>query len=236
LRAKIHRKILSWKLRGKLRPKEKLVKESLKGCFNEFHRTLLDSFYQHYQFLTSQVEPFEQRIDGHMQAHQERVALLSTIPGVERIVAWHLIAELGTDMSVFPDAHHCASWAGVVPGENESAGKKKSVRCRKGNKFLRRVLAQAAWASSRCKTGYLRAFFYRIKARSGWSKAIVAVAHKILIFAFQMLSNNTPYQDLGDDYFNRIDPERLAKKLIQRLQSLGLNVTVSPSPQTLNPR
>lgn len=143
-------------------------------------------------------------------------------------MAWHLIAELGTDLSVFPDADHCASWAGLVPGENESAGKKKSVRCRKGNKFLRRVLAQAAWASSRCKTGYLRAFFYRVKARRGWSKAIVAVAHKILVFAFRMLSTNTPYQDLGDDYFDRINPQRVAQKLINRLESLGLRVQVSP--------
>jgi transposase len=220
--------ILSWKLRGKLRAKEKLVRESLKGYFNEFHRTLLDSLYRHYQFLTAQIEIFEQRIAGHMKPHEERIALLTTIPGVERIVSWHLIAELGTDLSVFPDADHCASWAGVVPGENESAGRKKSVRCRKGNKFLRRVLAQAAWASSRCKTGYLRAFFYRVKARRGWSKAIVAVAHKILIFAFQMLSTNTPYQDLGADYFDRLNPQKAAHKLIQRLESLGLQVSVTP--------
>jgi len=219
--------ILSWKIRGKLRQKEKLVKESLKGYFNPFHRTMLESLYRHYQFLTTQIEIFEKRIAEHMKSHAERIALLITIPGVDTIVAWHLIAELGTDLSVFPDADHCASWAGLVPGENESAGKKKSVRCRKGNKFLRRVLAQAAWASSRCKTGYLRAFFYRIKARRGWAKAIMAVAHKILVFAFQMLSTNTPYQDLGDDYFDRINQERVAQKLIKRLESLGLQVQVS---------
>jgi transposase len=220
--------ILSWKVRGKLRKKEKLVKESLKGCFHDFHRIMLESLYRHYQFLTAQIGIFEQRIAEHMKSHEERIALLTTIPGVDRIVAWHLIAELGTDMSVFPDANHCASWAGLVPGENESAGKKKSVRCRKGNKFLRRVLAQAAWASSRCKTGYLRAFFYRVKARRGWSKAIVAVAHKILVFAFQMLSTNTPYQDLGDHYFDRINPQRVAQKLIRRLESLGLQVQIVP--------
>lgn len=220
--------ILSWKVRGKLRKKEKLVKESLKGYFNQFHRVMLESFYKHYQFLTNQTEIFEKRIAEHMKSHEERIDLLTTIPGVDRIVAWHLIAELGTHLSVFPDADHCASWAGLVPGENESAGKKKSTRCRKGNKFLRRVLTQAAWASSRCKKGYLRAFFHRVKARRGWSKAIVAVAHKILVFAFQMLSTNTPYQDLGDDYFDRTNPERTAQKLIKRLESLGLQVHVSP--------
>jgi transposase len=220
--------VLSWKVRGKLRQKETLVKESLKGYFNAFHRTMLESLYKHYQFLTTQIEIFEKRIAEHMKSHEERIAMLTTIPGVDRIVAWHLLAELGTDMSVFPDADHCASWAGLVPGENESAGKKKSVRCRKGNKFLRRVLSQAAWASSRCKSGYLRAFFYRVKARRGWSKAVVAVAHKILVFAFQMLSTNTPYHDLGDDYFDRINPERVAQKLIRRLESLGLQVHVTP--------
>jgi transposase len=221
--------ILSWKVRGKLRKKEKVVKESLKGYFNEFHRTMLDSFYKHYQFLTTEIEAFEKRIGEHMKNHEGRIALLVTIPGVDRIVAWNLVAELGADMTVFPDADHCASWAGLVPGENESGGKKKSTRCRKGNKFLRRALTQAAWAASRCKTGYLRAFFYRIKARRGWSKAILAVAHKILIFAFQMLSTNTPYQDLGDDYFDRINPEKVARKLIQKLESLGLQVQILPN-------
>jgi transposase len=224
--------ILSWKLRGRLREKEKLVKESLKGYFNEFHRTMLESYYKHYQFLTAQIEMFEARIAERMKDHQERIELLTTIPGVDRIVAWHLIAELGTDMSVFPDADHCASWAGLVPGENKSAGKKKSSRCRKGNKVLRRVLSQAAWACSHTKHGYLRAFFYRVKARGGWAKAIMAVAHKILLFAYQMLKTNTPYQELGDDYFDRINPDRIAKKLIHRLESLGLQVQVSPRHQS----
>jgi transposase len=224
--------ILSWKLKGKLRAKEKLVRESLKGCFQPFHRTMLEALYRHYQFLTEQIEKFEKQIALHMQPHEEKLLLLAGIPGVDRIVAWHLIAELGNDLSVFPDADHCASWAGVVPGENESAGKKMSTRCRKGNKFLRRVLAQAAWAASRCKTGYLRAFFHRVKARRGWSKAIMAVAHKILVFAFQILSTNTPYQDPGSDYFDRLQPERTAQRLIRKLQSLGLQVTVVP--QQLN--
>jgi transposase len=222
--------ILSWKVRGRLREKEKLVKESLKGYFNEFHRTMLESFYGHYRFLTGQIETFEGRIAERMKSHQERVALLSTIPGVDRIVAWHLIAELGIDMSVFPDAGHCASWAGLVPGENESAGKQKSARCRKGNKFLRRVLTQAAWAASHTKHSYLRAFFYRVKGKQGWWKAIVAVAHKILVVAYQMLKTNTPYQELGGDYFDRINPERIAKKLIRRLEALGLQVQVSQAP------
>lgn len=226
--------ILSWKLRGHLRKKEKLVRESLKGCFNEFHRTMLGSLYKHYQFLTAEVASFEERIAERMTPYRAQIEMLVTIPGIEHLVAWHLIAELGVDMTVFPDADHCASWAGLVPGENESAGKHKSTRCRKGNKSLRRVLTQAAWAASHCKTGYLRAFFNRVKARRGWAKAIVALAHKILIIVFNMISKSTPYQELGGDYFDGLNPTRTAKRLIQRLEAIGYKVELSPATSGSN--
>lgn len=221
--------MLSWKVRGTLRKKEKLVKESLKGYFNEFHRTMLESHYNHYQFLTREVAVFEERIAQAMEPHASQTELLISIPGVDRIVAWHLLAELGVDLKAFPDAEHCCSWAGVVPGENESAGKQKSNRCRKGNRTLRRVLAQAAWAASHCKTGYLRAFFHRVKGRRGWAKAIVATSHKILTIAFQMLRTNTPYRELGDDHFDRLNPARITRKLVERLEALGHQVQLSPA-------
>jgi len=219
--------ILSWKVKGKLRDKEKLVKESLKGYFNEFHRLMLESYYKQYQFLTGEVAVFEQRIAQRMEPYARQVELLVSIPGVERMVAWHMIAELGTDLGVFCDADHCASWAGLVPGENESAGRKKSIRCRKGNKTLRHVLAQAAWAASHCTRGYLRAYFYRIKSRNGWAKAVIATAHKILIIAFHMLQSDKPYKDLGDDYFDRLNPARTTRKLVARLEALGHQVHLS---------
>jgi transposase len=220
--------ILSWKLRGSLRAKEKLVKESLKGYFTEFHRSMLESYYKHYRFLTSEIGILEERLGRAMKAYDSPIDLLISIPGVDRIVAWHLIAELGLDRTTFPDADHCASWAGLVPGQNESAGKQKSTRCRKGNRTLRRVLSQAAWAASHCKTGYLKAFFHRVKSRRGWAKAIVATAHKILIIAFNMLRTATPYRDLGDDYFDRLNPARATRKLVQRLEALGHQVQLSP--------
>ena len=220
--------ILSWKVRGKLRKKEKLVKESLKGYFNEFHRVMLASHYRQYQFLTGEIAAFEQRVAKAMEPYASQVELLTSIPGIDRLVAWHLLAELGIDLKAFPDADHCCSWAGMVPGENESAGKQKSTRCRKGNKTLRRVLAQAAWAVSHCRKGYLRAFFYRLKARRGWAKAIVATGHKILAIAFQLLKTNTPYQELGDDYFDQLHPARATRKLVQRLEALGHQVQLSP--------
>jgi transposase len=226
--------LLSWKVRGRLRKKEKLVRESLKGCFNDFHRMMLKAYYKHYQFLNEQIQALEAEIGKRMAPYAKQIEGLMTIPGVERIVAWHLIAELGADMSVFADADHCASWAGVSPGSCESAGKQLSGRTKKGNKYLRRVLTQAAWAASHCKRGYLRAFFHRVKARRGWGRAIFAVAHKILVIAFCILKTGSPYQDLGDDYFDRLHPERTAKRLLQRLERLGLNVLVTPS-QPLTP-
>jgi transposase len=218
---------LSWKVRGSLRKKEKLVKESLKGYFNDFHRSMLESHYTHYRFLTNEVATFEERIAKAMEPYARQVELLISIPGIDRMVAWHVLAELGIDLKAFPDAAHCCSWAGMVPGENESAGKQKSSRCRKGNKTLRRVLTQSAWAVSHCKSGYLRAFFHRVKARRGWAKAIVATSHKILVIAFQVLKTNTPYVELGGDYYDRLTPARTARKLVQRLEALGLQVQLS---------
>ncbi len=226
--------ILSWKVRGRLRKKEKLVKESLKGYFNEFHRSMLESLYRHHQFLTAEIKLFEQRVAQQMVPYAADIERLVTIPGVDQLVAWHLIAELGADVTVFPDADHCASWAGLVPGENESAGRQKSTRCRKGNRTLRRVLTQAAWAASHCKKGYLRAFFHRVKARRGWAKAIVATAHKILLIAYHLLRHQETYQDLGDDYFDRLNPARTAKRLIHRLEALGIQVQIPATPLSLS--
>lgn len=190
---------------------------------------MLEMYYRHYDFICNHIQKLETEISRRMQPYEKQVTLLMGIPGVDHIVAWHLIAELGADMSVFPDADHCASWAGVSPGSCESAGKHLSDRTKKGNKYLRRILTQAAWAASHCKDGYLRAFFYRVKSRRGWAKAVMAVAHKILVFAYCILKNGTPYQDLGGNYFDTLHPERTALRLVRRLQQLGLEVMVAPS-------
>lgn len=225
--------LLSWKVKGRLRKKEQQVRESLKGCFNDFHRMMLRSLYAQYRFLNAQVDSFEQQLSEAMLPYGAQMELLCAIPGVDRIVAWSLIAELGADMSVFPSAAHCASWAGLVPGQDESAGKQRSTRCRKGNKFIRRVLTQAAWAASHTKRGYLRQLFSRLRARRGWSRAIVGVAHKILVFAYTILRTNQPWQDPGDDYFDQLHPVRTTRRLVSRLERLGWNVQISsPRSQT----
>ena len=210
--------LLSGRQRGSLQKKKKLAQESLKGYFNDFHRQMIEMHYRHYEFISKQIQELEIEISRRMEPYSRQITLLMSIPGVERVVAWHLIAEMGADMSVFPDADHCASWAGVCPGSCESAGKQLSTRTKKGNKYLRRVLTQAAWAVSHCKHGYLRAFFYRVKARRGWGKAIMAVEHKILVFAYCILKTGIPYQDLGDNYFDKLHPERVAHRLLHRRQ------------------
>jgi transposase len=222
---------LSWKARGRLRKKTAEVKESVKGYLTEFHRWMLKFHYEQYEELSRRIEQLETKIREHMQPYKEQIELLDTIPGVDEIVAWHLISELGVDMSVFPTADHCASWAGLCPGDNQSAGKQISNKTKKGNKYLRRTLAQSAWAASRKKNTYLRAMFHRIRSRRGWPKAIIAVAHKILISTYWILATGQPYLELGNDYFDKLRPARTANRLIQRLTNLGLTVTVQPTEE-----
>jgi transposase len=143
------------------------IKEAVRGDFTDFHRTLLRLYLQHYEAISAQISEFERLISAQMQPDQEQVNLLTTIPGIECITAWGLLAELGPDMSVFPDAEHCASWAGLAPGTHESAGIQKTGRTKKGNRYLRRLLTQSAWANAHRKDGYLRALFHRVKARRG---------------------------------------------------------------------
>jgi transposase len=216
---------LSWKVRGRLGKKEAQMREALKVEFSEFHRGILKLHLEHYDFLTQQVGKFEARIAAHLEPYRPQIALLTTIPGIDQIVAWNLVAEMGVDMSVFPDAAHFASWAGLCPGTQERGGKQRSGRTKEGNRYLRRILTQAAWANSHRKDGYLRAVFHRIKARRGWAKAVVAVAHKLAVIAYPMLKDRTVYRELGGDSFDRMNPERAARKLIARLDRMGYELT-----------
>jgi len=218
---------LSWKTKGKLRKKSEQVKAAVKAECSEFHRAMLTKLLTHYDFLNGQVVEMEAWIVRHTEPYWPQIGLLLTIPGIDQIVAWNLVAEMGVDMSVFPDASHCASWAGLSPGSEESAGKQKSGRTKKGNRYLRRILTQAAWANSHRKDGYLRALFHRIKARRGWGKAVVAVAHKLIVVAYQMLREQVPYRELGGDYFDRLNPEKAAQRLVARLERMGYDVQVS---------
>jgi len=222
---------LSWKVKGRLRPKEKQVRESLKGTFDSFHRTMLRVYWRQYQFLSMQIAEMEMHIESAMEPYRAKIDLLDAIPGIDRTVAWSVIAEMGTKMEVFPDAAHCASWIKLCPGSHESAGKQMNASTGHGNRYLRRVLLQAAWAAVNAKNTYLRALFHRLKGRRGWGKAIVAVAHKMAVIIYEMLRTDTPYRELGGDYFDRLNPARTINRLVGRLERFGLNVVLEPRPQ-----
>jgi transposase len=159
-------------------------------------------------------------------AHVKGRDLLQQIAGVSRVVAAVVVAELGTDMGVFRSAQHAAAWAGVCPGNNESAGKQKRAGARKGNVHLRTALVEAAVAASRKKGSYLRDKFYRLRARRGTKRAAMAIGHKILIAAYHMLSTGMPYKDLGATYFDGMEKRRTTRNLVRRLERLGYEVTL----------
>ena len=164
-----------------------------------------------------------------MRPFQDEILRLCTIPGVDRVTAWGLLAEIGLNMDQFPSSAHLASWACLCPG---SSGKRLSGKMRKGNVSLRRCLSQAAWAISMMKNNYLSALYKRIAARRGAKRAAMAVAHVLWVIAYQMLKRKENYRELGADHFDRIDVGRIRRSLVRRLERLGHRVTLEPLAQT----
>ena len=154
--------------------------------------------------------------------------LLQTIPGVKAVAAATLVAELGVDMTQFPSAKHLASWAAVCPGNKQSGGKRLSGRTRRGNAWLKAVLCEVAWANARSQTSYIGAQFRRLTRRRGVYKALIAVAHSLLVIIYHVLKTQRPYLELGPDYFDRLEQTQLERHHVRRLEQLGYAVTLSP--------
>jgi transposase len=214
----------------KLRKKIPELKRALEGHVTEHHRYLLGRLLSHVGYLERQKEQLSARIGRRLdellpKADQER---LDRVVGVNRTTIENVLAEIGVDMGVFPDASHLASWCGVCPGNEESAGKRLRSRTRRGNRWLRRALVQAAWAASHTKKTYLAAQYRRLAARRGRKRALVAVGHSVLVIIYHVLARKVEYHDLGPEYFDRLDPERVRRYLVRRLQALGYEVTVTP--------
>jgi transposase len=201
---------------------------ALDGRPDEHFRWMLNGLLRKLERLDAELADLDVRLCEQMAEHAGLIQRLSTIPGVELTTARTLIAELGTDMTQFPDAAHLASWAGLCPGNAESAGKRFSGRTRKGDRYLRRILVQSAWAAARTRDCFLRALFFRIAARRGLKKAAVAVAHRILVIAWRIIREGGEYQERGGDYFDRRDPQRTARKLTRRLENIGFTVELRP--------
>lgn len=214
--------------RGRLRDKIPQMQLAVEGRMTEHHRWMLRLQREQLEFLERQIAELDGKIQDKLHDYKQAVDLCITIPGIETVAAGNLIAEIGVDMDRFPSAQHLASWAGLCPGNNESAGKRLSGKARTGSVWLRRNLCQAAWAASHTKNTYLSAQFRRLAARKGKKRALVAVGHTILVIVFHMLKNQQPYHDLGADYFDRRTSEQLQRSLIRRLERLGLDVSVCP--------
>jgi transposase len=211
----------------RLRSKIPQLELALEGKLEEHHRFLLKLQLDRLERVESDLAALEPRIQEKLQPYAAQVALLQEIPGVERTLAAVIIAEMGVDMSVFQSVSQLASWAGVCPGNNESAGKRKTCRIPKGNVYLKTALVEAANSAARAKNTYLRDKFFRLKARRGYKRAAVAIAHKILVSIYHMLSQNISYNDLGDCYLDNLNKHHLTRNLVHRLERLGYSVTLT---------
>jgi len=214
--------------KGRLKAKKASLQQALTGRVTDHHRFMLSMHLTHYEQLEALIAQFNERIGGQLVPFVQEVELLKTIPGIAERTAEVLLAEIGPDLTPFPTADHLASWAGMCPGNNESAGKRRSGGTRKGNQWLRSALIQIAWAASRTKDTYLSAHFRRLKARRGAKRAAVAVSHTILVIIYHVLTRKSIYQDLGADYLDRLGADRLTHQLVKRLERLGHKVTLQP--------
>jgi transposase len=216
--------------KGQLRKKLPPLREALEGRFSAHHGLLLGEMLARIDHMDEAICRLSQEVARRLAPFSPLLALLHTIPGVSTRVAEVILAEIGTDMDHFPTAGHLASWAGLCPGNNESAGKHFSGQTRKGSKWLRMALVEAAKAASRTKGTYLAAQYARLKGRRGHKRATIAVAHSILVIAYYLLEREEPYADLGADYFaDRQSSQASKNRLVRQLERLGHKVTLEPA-------
>jgi transposase len=215
--------------RGRLQEKRPQLEQALAGRLGAHQRFLLAEQLDHIEELDARIGRVSAEIAERLRPFDDALARLDTLPGVGRRTAEDLLAEIGTDMTRFPTAGHLASWAGMCPGNHESAGKQRSGKTRKGNKWLRGVLIEAAHAAARKKDGYPAALYRRLAGRRGKSRAAVAVGHTLLRMAYYLLRRGTTYQELGGNYFDERDRQRVERRLVHRLEQLGFTVTLEPT-------
>ena len=212
--------------RGQLRKKLPALREALAGRFEPEHALVVGQILAHIDFLDESIDRLSAAIEEQIAPFAAAIELLCTIPGVQRRAAEVIIAETGGDMTAFATAGHLASWAGVCPGNDESAGKRRSGRTRKGSKWLRGTLIEAARAAARTRDTYLAAQYQRVRARRGANKASLAIAHSLLVAVWHMLQTGEAYLDPGGDYYTRRNPARTTRRLVTQLERLGYSVTL----------
>jgi transposase len=214
--------------RGTLRGKKRELELALEGSFTENQRWLLSKELNQVEWLELQVQVMEQEIERRITTYEEPMRRVMTIPGIDRRTAWSIVAEIGVDMSLFEDAKHLASWAGLCPGNRESGGKRMSGRTRKANRYVRRAMCQAAWAASHTRNTYLSAFYRRMQVRKGPQKAVMALAHHLITIVYNVLARGEEYVELGGDYYDRRSKPKVVSRMVSRLMKLGYQVTLTP--------
>lgn len=218
-------------VRGKLRQKRGLVIDALAGELADHQRGILAMQLARVEADEADIAALDRLIGERLAPYAPQMALLVTIPGIDWVVAATVIAEIGVDMSVFPSHRHLAAWGGTCPGNNESAGKRKPIGARKGNPYLKTALCNAAAAASRKRGSFFKAKYHKLKGRRGGGRAALAIAHKLLVCIYHMLSGNTSYRELGEDYFDLRDTQRAARRYVRRLQDLGFSVILEAPRQ-----
>jgi len=228
LKGKLSIEEMSNLARGKLVKKRELLKEALVGNFQEHHKFMIEASISHIKSVEKIIENINSQIAEKMQKYNKEHRLLQTIPGIKEDGASSIIAEIGVDMDRFPTEGHLSSWAGMSPGNNESAGKKKNGHTTFGNKCLKATLTEAGWAASRTKNTFFNAKYHSLVGRRGKKRALVAVGHKILIACYHILRNKTEYKELGATYLDGRKKVRIVRSYLKRLQNLGYGVTLQP--------
>jgi transposase len=213
---------------GRIHATKAELEASLRGRVTAHHRFMLQLHLNQLDALDAAIACIDQEVDGNVEPFRVAIEMLSTIPGLSRLSAEVIVSEIGIDMSRFETEGHLISWAGLCPKNDESAGKRRSNRMKKGAPWLKTTLIQCAWAASRKKGSYLQAQFLRLRSRRGSQKAIVAVAASILTAAYHMLKDGTLYQDLGANHFDQRAKGKHVLRLVNRLQNLGFAVQITP--------
>lgn len=213
--------------KGKLRKKAQDLEDALQGQVGCHQRRLLESELDHLDFLDQKIAKLDEDIAQRLRPYEHILEQMDTIHGIGQRAAEEILVEIGPDVvSRFPNAHHLASWAKMCPGNNESAGKHKSGKTGHGNPWLRSILVEVAWAAIRVRDSYFSGFYHRLASRRGKKRAIVAVAHSILVTIYSMLKNNTVYQDLGARFHDLLNPQRVIRRAVTRIECLGYKVTL----------
>lgn len=214
--------------KGRLQGKRELLEQALTGRVKPHHRFMLAQHLAHIDFLDEAMQRLDEQIAEQMRPFEAQITYWDSQPGINRRVAEIIIAEVGSDLKPFPDANHLASWAGMCPGNHESAGKRKSGKTRKGNPWLRRALIEAAHGAVRTKNSYYQSLYRRLATRRGKQRALMAVGHSLLTTGYYLVTRQQMYQDLGVNYFDERDRQAVQRRAVRRLEQLGFQVLLKP--------